>query len=555
MQDMTEGPIPGHIMRMAVPIAVGMIFQTLYVLVDLYFVAQIGDAAIAGVGAAGNVQFLVMAITQILGAGTMALIAQASGRKDRDDANLIFNQSLVLAALCAVITLVGGYGLGGLYVRTLGADAETVMAGTTYLYWVLPGLGLQFALISMGSALRGTGIVNPTIIVQVLTVVLNAILSPIMITGWGTGRPLGVVGAGLSTTISIAVAVVLMTLYFKRLERYVTFDASMVRPRTSAWKRILAVGLPPGGEFALMFVYMGIIYWAIRDFGSEAQAGFGVGSRVMQAIFLPAMAIAFATAPVAGQNVGAGKSDRVRGTFRTSVVTLSVIMLLLTLLCQLRPGIFIAFFTDDRAVIDTGAEFLRIISWNFVAMGVVFTCSGMFQALGNTVPALLASATRLVTFVIRWSGRPLPAASQCAKMVLSISNHLREEASNGGGYHHRDRSGKAQLSGTRCEAGRVGRVPQEAGPGEAAAFSRLAAALHGGDGGVRQRPLLGPGDRGARSRGEAGSPDLREALRQEAEERRGGRGGDLGSRTASDHALRGGQDGSAAGSGDALSHA
>ena len=92
---MTEGPIPGHIMRMAVPIAVGMIFQTLYVLVDLYFVAQIGDAAIAGVGAAGNVQFLVMAITQILGVGTMALIAQASGRKDRDDANLIFNQSLV----------------------------------------------------------------------------------------------------------------------------------------------------------------------------------------------------------------------------------------------------------------------------------------------------------------------------------------------------------------------------------------------------------------------------------------------------------------------------
>ena len=400
MQDMTEGPIPGHIMRMAVPIAVGMIFQTLYVLVDLYFVAQIGDAAIAGVGAAGNVQFLVMAITQILGVGTMALIAQASGRKDREDANLIFNQSLVLAALCAAITLVAGYGLGGLYVRTLGADAETVMAGTTYLYWVLPGLGLQFALISMGSALRGTGIVNPTIIVQVLTVVLNAILSPIMITGWGTGRPLGVVGAGLSTTISIAVAVVLMTLYFKRLERYVMFDASMVRPRTSAWKRILTVGLPPGGEFALMFVYMGIIYWAIQDFGSEAQAGFGVGSRVMQAIFLPAMAIAFATAPVAGQNVGAGKADRVRETFRTSVVTLSVIMLLLTLLCQLRPGIFIAFFTDDRAVIDTGAEFLRIISWNFVAMGVVFTCSGMFQALGNTVPALLASATRLVTFVI-----------------------------------------------------------------------------------------------------------------------------------------------------------
>ncbi len=400
MQDMTKGPISGHIARMAIPIAIGMVFQTLYYLVDLYFVAQLGDAALAGLGSAGNIQFLVMAITQILGVGTMALIAQASGRKDRADANLIFNQSLVLAVVCAAVTLVGGYGLARWYMGTLGADAETVTAGITYLYWVLPGLALQFALISMGSALRGTGIVKPTIIVQVLTVVLNAILSPIMIAGWGTGRPLGVAGAGISTSISIAVAVIMMTVYFKRLERYVVFDRSMVRPRMSAWKRILAIGLPPGGEFALMFVYVAIVYWTIRGFGPEAQAGFGVGSRVMQAVFLPAMAIAFATAPVAGQNMGAGKPDRVRETFRTSMITLSTIMLALTLLCQLRPSILIAFFTGDQAVIDAGAQFLQIISWNFVAMGIVFTCSGMFQAIGDTVPALLAGATRLVTFAI-----------------------------------------------------------------------------------------------------------------------------------------------------------
>ncbi len=385
---------------MAAPIAIGMVFQTAYYLVDLYFVAQLGDAAIAGLGSAGNVQFLVMAITQVLGVGTMALIAQASGRKDREDANLIFNQSLVLAAVCAIITLVGGYGLAGWYMGSLGADAPTVEAGTTYLHWFLPGLGLQFALISMGSALRGTGIVTPTIVVQILTVFLNALLSPVMIAGWGTGRPLGIAGAGISTTISVAVGVALMTIYFLRLERFVVFDRTLVRPRASAWRRILAVGLPPGGEFALMFVYMAVIYWTIRGFGADAQAGFGVGSRVMQAIFLPAMAIAFATAPVAGQNVGAGKHGRVRATFRTSASALSVIMLALTLFCQWRPEVLIAFFTGDSAVIAAGAEFLQIISWNFLATGIIFTCSGIFQAMGNTVPSLLASATRLVTFVI-----------------------------------------------------------------------------------------------------------------------------------------------------------
>ena len=409
MNDLTEGPIPGHLMRIAIPIAIGMVFQTAYYLVDLYFVGRLGDAAIAGLGSAGNVQFLVMAITQILGVGTMALIAQAAGRKDRADANLIFNQSLVLAVVCALVTLVGGYTLTGWYMGRLGADAATAAAGVTYLYWFLPGLALQFAMISMGSALRGTGIVNPTIVVQVLTVVLNAILAPILISGWLTGRPLGIAGAGIASTIAILAAVIMMVGYFVRLEHYVGIDRTLIRPRASAWKRILAIGLPPGGEFALMFVYMAVIYWVIRGFGPEAQAGFGVGSRVMQAIFLPAMAIAFAAAPLAGQNVGARKHDRVRQTFRTAMGTLSALMLVLTVFCQWRPDALISFFSDDPAVIEAGAGFLRIISLNFICSGIVFTCSGMFQAIGNTMPALIASGTRIVTFAIPaiWlSGQP-----------------------------------------------------------------------------------------------------------------------------------------------------
>lgn len=375
-----------------------MVFQTLYYLVDLYFVGRLGDTAIAGLSTAGNLQFLVVAVTQIMGVGTMALIAQASERKDRHDANLIFNQSLSLAALGGGATLVLGYGLARRYMATLGADAAIVDAGVTYLNWFLPGLALQFALISMGSALRGTGVVNPTIVVQILSVALNAVLAPVMISGWLTGRPLGLMGAGLSTSISVAVAVGLMLAYFIRLERFVVFDRELARPRVAPLKRILVVGLPPGGEFALMFVYIAVTYWAIRGFGPTAQAGFGIGSRVMQAIFLPAMAIAFATAPLAGQNMGAGRSDRVRATYWTSVAAQAAIMVLLVIFCQWRPSLLIAGFTDDPAVIAEGAGFLKIISWNFLATGVIFTNSGMFQALGNTMPALTAGAIRLILF-------------------------------------------------------------------------------------------------------------------------------------------------------------
>src|ERR1700680_1436813 len=127
-------------------------------MVDLYFVAQLGDAALAGVSAAGNVFFIVLALTQMLGVGTVALMSHAVGRKDQAEANHVFNQSVTLAAVCTLVTVAGGYGLAPAYMRLLGADAATMAAGVTYLHWFLPGLALQCALVGMGSALRVNGL-------------------------------------------------------------------------------------------------------------------------------------------------------------------------------------------------------------------------------------------------------------------------------------------------------------------------------------------------------------------------------------------------------------
>ena len=398
MKDLTQGSIAGHIMRMSIVMLIGMGGQTLYYLVDLYFVAHLGPQAIAGVGAAGNVAFVVMGLTQILGVGTLALIAQAAGRKDQLDANLVFNQSLVLSAIVAGITLVAGYILTGPYLRSIGADPQMQSYGITYLYWFLPGLALQFGLVSMGSALRGTGIVQPGLIVQLVTVILNIVLAPVLIMGWGTGVALGVAGAGLATTISVGAGVLMLTLYFLRLEKYVSFHRDQWQPKFAYWRRILNIGLPAGGEFFVMFMTMALMYWLIRDFGADAQAGYGVGQRIMQAIFLPAMAVAFSVAPIAGQNFGARRADRVRETFRQAALIEISVMVVVTLLCHIAPRSMIAAFSDDPEVIDVGTTFLRIISYNFVASGFLFTCSGMFQAIGNTWPAMWSGVSRLVLF-------------------------------------------------------------------------------------------------------------------------------------------------------------
>jgi putative MATE family efflux protein len=399
MKDLTQGSIVTNILAMAAPMAAGMLFQTLYFLVDLYFVAGLGDASVAGVGAAGTLMFVIMALTQVLGVGAVALIAQAVGRRDRADANLVFNQSVLFAVACAIATLLGGYALAGAYMASIAADAATQAEGVTYLYWFLPGLALGFAQVVMGSALRGTGIVKPTMAIQALTVLLNTLLAPILIAGWGTGYAMGVAGAGLASSVSIVIGIVLLAAYFVRLEKYVGFDSRLWRPQLHVWKRMLDIGLPAGGEFALMFVYMAVIYWVISDFGAAAQAGFGIGSRIMQSIFMPAMAIAFAAGPIAGQNFGARQTARVRETFAKAVMLNTIVMVLVTAFLQWRPEVLVGFFTPEAEAQAVGATFLRIISWTFIAQGVVFTCSGMFQGLGNTIPAMLSSGIRLAVFV------------------------------------------------------------------------------------------------------------------------------------------------------------
>jgi Na+-driven multidrug efflux pump len=191
-----------------------------------------------------------------------------------------------------------------------------------------------------------------------------------------------------------------LVLVFPRVQQFLRIRPRAWTPQLGVWGRIVMIGLPAAGQFVLMFVITSIVYVLIRGFGPAAQAGFGIGGRVMQAIFLPAMAVSFAVAPIAGQNYGAGRYDRVRETFRQAAIIGAVVMLGLTALCAIRPQVLTIPFTRDPAVTAVAAGYLRIATLNFVAIGIVFCCSGMFEALGDTRPALVSSASRLLTFAV-----------------------------------------------------------------------------------------------------------------------------------------------------------
>jgi putative MATE family efflux protein len=400
VQDLTTGSLTRHLLKTTSFMLVTMLFQTLYVLVDLYWVGRLGTEAVAAVGISGNLMFVVLAATQMLAVGTTTLVSHAVGRRERERATAVFNQAQVLSLLVGALFLVATMATRTTYSALMSADAPTAQLTNEYLVWMIPAMGLQFALIAMGAGLRGTGNFRPGMIVQTVTVLINLVLAPFLIFGWVTGIALGVAGAAIASFIAILIGVAWMVLYFLPADSYLKFRFAEWRPDMAVWRSMLKIGLPSGAEFALMAVYLVLVYAVTRPFGAAAQAGFGIGMRILQACFLPVVALGFAVGPVAGQNFGARQAQRVKQVFRDAAALATGGMLLLAVAVWLGGDVMVRAFSSDAAVIGVGEEYLHIVAINFVASGIIFVSSSMFQAMGNTMPSLITSAARIAIIAI-----------------------------------------------------------------------------------------------------------------------------------------------------------
>jgi putative MATE family efflux protein len=400
MKDLTTDSITKHILTMAVPIAMTMVVQIAHQLVNLYFVARLGAAETAGVNAAANNVFIVTALAQVLGTGTAVLISHAVGRRDHRDASIVFNQCLILSVTCALAMMVLFALLIAPYLRSISTDTATIEAGITYTLWSLPGYMLMLPMAVLNYGLRGTGVVRPTFVIFTITIATDAVLAPVLIAGWGTGVALGVQGAGLASSFAILLGMVLFGAYMGRTERYLDLRTALMRPDLRQWRRILNIGLPAGSELVLTFMSTAVVYYTIRDFGTSAQAGFGIGSRILQAIVLPGIAIAVAAGPIAGQNFGAKNAARVRETFSKAALLGTAVMIATTIVVQWRPSALTGVLYSDESTAATATLFLKVMSWTFVAQGLVYVCKTMFQGLGNTRPSLITSILFFVVFTV-----------------------------------------------------------------------------------------------------------------------------------------------------------
>ena len=284
MQDLTTGSLSRHLLKTTSFMLVSMVFQTLYVLVDLYWVGRLGTDAVAAVAVGGNLMFVVLAATQMLGVGTTTLVSHAVGRKDRERAVLIFNQSQVLSTRRGPPLLRRDDGVAHRVRAATERRRGDRRAGrrVSPLVHSRDGAAVRPGRDGCGAARHGQlqaghggpdGDGHPE---------HRARAGPDFRLGNGRGRSAWRAPRS-PRFIAIVVGTVWLALYFVPADAYLKFRAAQWRPRLGLWKDMLKIGLPAGAEFALMAVYLVIVYAVSRPFGAAAQAGFGIGMRIIQA--------------------------------------------------------------------------------------------------------------------------------------------------------------------------------------------------------------------------------------------------------------------------------
>ena len=385
--DLTAGPILKTLLRLGIPITVSMVMFTIYLMVDLYFVGRLGPDAVAAISISGNAFFIHLGFSTILGTGGMALIAQAFGRKDYEHAANVFKQSILLALIIGIIEALTGFTIAPSYIKFFGGTGKSLTWGIQYFQIFSVSFLFMILLYTIGNCYRGMGDTKTPMIIMLQANLLNILLDPSLIFGWLGLPALGVRGAAIASLIS--------QIYALGFYGYLIFIKGSHIDIKGKWqlsaniiKKSLVIGIPSGMNHFLLAANLLITYRVISEYGTAALASIGIGFRILQAIYIPVIAVAAAMGAIVGQNFGAKKYDRIKGTFLRAWLISTIFMIFCTLICRLFPEYLIGTFNNDSEVIRFGVIYLKIFSIGNVIVGTIMVVGAVFQGLGKTYPIL-----------------------------------------------------------------------------------------------------------------------------------------------------------------------
>lgn len=401
--DLLNNDIVATLREMTLPMILGMVVLMTFGLVDTFFIGMLGTQELAAISFTFPVTFTVISLNIGLGIGTSAIIAKLLGAGQRDQAKETATGALMLTMVLAIIlAIIGVMSIEPIF-RLMGADEKQLVLIYEYmLVWYGAGIFLAMPMVG-NSVLRASGDTKTPSYVMAFGGLINVILDPLLIFGWGPVPAFGIQGAAIATLVSWAVGLFYI-LYLLAVKR------KLIEPKLLNWQQlkrstggILKIGLPAAGANMLTPISAGIVTAIVADYGPEAVAAWGVGGRLESIASIVVLSLSMSLPPFISQNFGANKLERVGQAYSLCVKFVIVWQLIIFAILALLSGVIANIFTNEPKVTSTIVLFLLIVPLGYGLQGVTILTNSSFNAMHMPMSAFLLNGMRLFVFFVPFS--------------------------------------------------------------------------------------------------------------------------------------------------------
>ena len=393
--DLTVGSMAIHFRRLAIPAALGMLFATLYNVVDVYYAGRLSTDAQAGLAIGYQAFFVLMALGFGLSSALSALVSNAKGSGETSQVRRYISQGLTFAIILTLLSMILGWFIGPKLIGLVSEPGSYRNAGLGYFGWLI------FALPGFLIAYGGNGILQAhgdTLSMQralMLAFFANVLLNPLFMFGipnYWSG--MGFNGIAAATILSQTCVMVFIVFRIFQLEAMQTFKLIEFLPSSDIFKQIFSQLLPASSALMVMFISGFVVQFALKEFGGHAVAAYGVALRIEQILLLPVLGMTGALLPIAGQNFGAKEYDRVRSALQYCWKAGFIMSLIAVPSLLFGANFAMSLFTSDPDVISAGSSYLRVDAFLFPIYMMLFSINSILQAFKKAIWTLYISIYR-----------------------------------------------------------------------------------------------------------------------------------------------------------------
>lgn len=397
---MKEKPIFPLLLSMSLPMVISMAVNSLYNIVDSYFVAKISEDAMTALSLVFPIQNFINAVAIGFGVGINAMIAQYLGAGRRDKADEVLTQGMVLAVIHGIVMMILCIIGIPYFLRLFTTDANVIALGVRYATIVFSFSVILSVNLTFEKMNQAIGNMKITMISLLIGCGLNIILDPMIIFGIGPFPKLGIAGAALATGFGQCVPIVIyIAAYLKRPKR-VAFRREYLHLTREVTKRLYSIGVPAILNMALTSVLTTALNAILAAFSQTYVLVLGIYYKLQTFLYMPANGIIQGMRPLIGYNYGAGEHKRVEQLYRLTLLLNICIMTAGMILCLTIPGKLMGAFAENPQTIQNGVTALHIICFGFILSAVSVTACGALEGLGKGIPSLLISLSRYVVLII-----------------------------------------------------------------------------------------------------------------------------------------------------------